>query len=102
VMRRLLYTSGITAAAYAVLASLIVAVSALFASSVWVAAVSYIGPVMILTVLLWLNWSAFDDVSTPALKWLALVGSCAVIAAAISFCIFVLAVNLHLVLGGRI
>jgi len=101
-MRRLLYTSGITAAAYAVITGLFVAVSALIGSSVWVHVVSYIGPVVILVWLLKLNWSAFDHVRNPLLKCVALGGTCVVIAAAISFLGFVLAVNVHLAFGGRI
>jgi hypothetical protein len=101
-MRRLLFTGAIAAVIYAVIAILIVIGSRFVAEGLWVPAVIYIGPALYFIGIVAMNHSAFGNIRSAALRWTALVGTCGVMTAVSTFLVFVLAVNVHLGLGGRL
>jgi hypothetical protein len=100
-MRRLVFTGAIAAGIYAVVAILIVIGSRFVAESLWMPAVIYIGPVLYFIGVAAVNRSAFVNIRSAALRWLALLAACGVMTAVSAFLVFVLAVNVHLGLGGR-
>ena len=100
-MRVLLFTGAIAAGIYAVVAILIVAGSRLVGDALWVPAVIYIGPAAYFIAIATLNRAAFGNIRSAALRWAALLGVCGVMTAVSGFLVFVLAVNLHLRLGGH-
>jgi hypothetical protein len=102
VMRRVLWNSAVTGAIYLILTVLTVMATSKLGEGLWVPLVAYIGPTTCFFVILALNRRVFWDIRNKALRWAALVGCSAVIAAAVSFLAFVVAVNTHLALGGRI
>ena len=100
-MRRLLFTGAIAAGIYAVVAILIVIGSRFVAESLWVPAVIYIGPALYFVGVAAVNRSAFGNIRSAALRWAAFLWTCAAMTAVSTFLVFVLAVNVHLWLGGR-
>jgi hypothetical protein len=100
-VRRLLFTGAIAAGIYAVVAILIVIGSRFVAESLWVPAVIYIGPALYFIGVAAVNRSAFGHIRSAALRWAALVGACGVMTAVSTLLVFVLAVNVHLGIGGR-
>jgi hypothetical protein len=101
-MRRLLLTASRATGIYSVIAVLIVLVSRLWGETVWVPAVVYIGPAIYFIALVTMNRSGFPAIPSVTLRWVACVGACALLTAVSAFLVFVLAVNLHLLLGGRL
>jgi hypothetical protein len=101
-MRRLLFTGAIGAGIYAIIAILIVIASRFVAESMWVPAVIYIGPALYFIGVAAVNRSAFGNIRSTALRWAALLGTCGAMTAVSTFLVFVLAVNVHLRIGGRI
>ena len=100
-MRRLLFTGAIAAGIYAVVAVLIVAAGRLVGELLWVPAVIYIGPALYFIGVAAVNRSAFGSIRNAALRWTALLGTCGAMTAVSTFLVFVIAVNVHLALGGR-
>jgi hypothetical protein len=100
-MRRLLSTGAIAAGVYAFIAILMVVGSRFLGGPPWVPAVMYIGPVVYFIGVAALNRSAFGDVRSTGLRWAALLGGCGAMTAVSTLLVFVLAVNVHLGLGGR-
>lgn len=100
-MRRLLFTGAIAAGIFAVVAILIVVGSRFLGAPLWVPAVIYIGPALYFIGVAAVNRSAFGNIRSAALRWAALVGACGAMTAVSTFLVFVLAVNVHLGLGGR-
>ncbi len=70
--------------------------------TVWVPAVVYVGPAVYFIALVAMNRSGFPAVRSATLRWAACVAACALVTALIAFLVFVLAVNVHLFLGGRL
>lgn len=100
-MRRLLFTGAIAAGIYAVVAVLIVAAGRLVGEPLWGPVVIYVGPVVYFIAVAAKNRSAFGNIRSAALRWAALLSACGVITAVSTFLVFVLAVNVHLRLGGQ-
>lgn len=100
-MRRLLFTGATAAGIYAAIAILIVVGSRLIGGMLWVPAVIYIGPAVYFIAVAAVNRSAFGNIRSAALRWTALLGTCGAMTAVSTFLVFVLAVNVHLGLGGR-
>lgn len=100
-MRRLLFTGAIGAGIYAVVAILAVIGSRLVGEPLWVPTVTYIGPALYFIAIATVNRSAFGNIRSAALRWGALLGTCGAVTAVSTFLVFVLAVNVHLGLGGR-
>lgn len=100
-MRRLLFTGAIAAGIYAVIAILIVIGSRYVEESLWVPAVIYVGPAIYFIAVAAVNRSAFGNIRSAAMRWTALLGTCGAMTAVSAFLVFVIAVNVHLALGGR-
>ena len=100
-MRRLLVTGATAAGIYALAAIVIVVGSRLMAEALWVPAVIYIGPALYFISVAALNRSAFGNIQSAPLRWMALLGTCGAMTAVSTFLVFVVAVNVHLGLGGR-
>jgi hypothetical protein len=100
-MRRLLFTGAIAAGIYTAVAILIVIGSRFVGESLWVPAVLYIGPAIYFIGVAVVNRSAFGNIQSAALRQTALLGTCGAMTAVSTFLVFVIAVNVHLGLGGR-
>jgi hypothetical protein len=100
-MRRLLVTASRAAGIYAVIAVLIVLGSRLWGETVWVPAVVYVGPAVLFIGLVTMTRCEFLAIRSATLRWVACVAACVLLTAVSAFLVFVLAVNVHLVLGGR-
>ena len=99
-MRHLLFTSAIAAGIYAVVAILMVVGGHFLGGSLWVPAVIYIGPPVYFIGVAPMNRSAFGNIRSAALRWATLVGACDDRREHVF--VFVLAVNVHVGLGGRL
>jgi hypothetical protein len=101
-MRELLFTSAIATGIYAVVAVLIVVGSRFVGSTLWVPAVTYVGPALYFIGVVAVNRSAFGNIRSTALRSAALLGACGALTAVSGLLVFVLTVNLHLRLGGQL
>lgn len=86
---------------YAVGAILMVIGNRFVAESLWAPTVIYMGPALYFIAVAAVNRSAFGDIRSATLRWTALVAACSAMTAVSTFLVFVLAVNVHLALGGR-
>jgi hypothetical protein len=100
-MRRLLFTGAKAAGIYAISAVLIMVASRPVGASLWVPAVIYVGPAVYFIAVAAVNRSAFGNIRSAALRWTALLATCGAMSTVSAFLVFVLAVNVHLGLGGR-
>ena len=101
-MRGLLVTAVRAAGVYAVIAVLIVVGSRLWGRTVWVPAVAYAGPAVYFVALVVMNRFGFRSIRNATLRWVVCVAACALLTAVSGFLVFVLAVNVHLSLGGQL
>ena len=101
-MERLLRTSGRAAAIYAVLAAVVVVVTRPWGETLWVPVVYYVGPVAHFIALWVINRAGFLGIRHETLASLACGAACLVMTAISLFLVVVVAVNIHLMLGGRL
>jgi hypothetical protein len=80
----------------------VVWISSLSGVQLWVPAVVFIGPCAYFIAIAVVNRSAFGSIGNDVLRWVAILGACAVMTVVTLYLMFVLAVNLHLAFGGRI
>ena len=91
-----------SAGIYAVIVVLIVLGGRPWGETLWVPAVVYVGPAVLLIALVMMNRSGFAAIRSRTLRWVACIAACVLLAAVTAFLVYVLAVNVHLFLGGRL
>ena len=101
-MRHMLFTSVIGAVIYAIVAFLVVLVSSGSDESLWAPLLIYVGPFAYFIAIASKNRFAFRRIESTALRWSAFLGACILMTGVFSFLVFVMAVNVHLALGGRL
>jgi hypothetical protein len=104
-MQRLLVAAGKTAAAYSVGAVVAVLISRLWGTllwgmAAWVPVVVYVGPAVYFIALLIVTRGELHSIRNTSIRWAALAAVCALLTAVSTFVVWVLAVNVHLLLGG--
>lgn len=104
-MQHLLVRAGKATAAYSAGAVFAVLISRLWGKLLWglfawVPVVVYVGPAVYLVALLIMNRGEFQSIPYAGLRWGACGAVCALLTALSTFVVWVLAVNVHLLLGG--
>lgn len=102
-MSRFLYVAGLSAFIFGAAAILTVGISSLAESTMWVPLVAYVGPVcyLVSTIILSRPRQAAAGHGRPG-PWWVTIGLSLVATVVVSFLVFVLAVNVHLSLGGAL